>query len=137
MTDSAGTVYSNTAHQYAECSNKGLCDRTLGECMCLPGYEGAACQRASCPSQLASSNIAYSVFNMQSPFGNQFSSFSTSYVPSAESVFIGNSPSSSLKPDCSGHGVCQTISSMASSNGDDTYKLWDKDSSMGCVCDPG
>ena len=32
-----------------ECSNKGKCDRTTGECQCYDGYDGVACQRASCP----------------------------------------------------------------------------------------
>lgn len=32
-----------------ECSNKGKCDRSSGECQCYDGYDGVACQRASCP----------------------------------------------------------------------------------------
>jgi len=40
---------SNEAHFYMECSNKGLCDRKSGECECFDGYDGASCQRASCP----------------------------------------------------------------------------------------
>jgi hypothetical protein len=36
-------------HFYMECSNKGICDRVLGECDCFTGYEGTACIRASCP----------------------------------------------------------------------------------------
>lgn len=39
----------DTAHYYMECSNKGRCDRTTGECQCFDGYDGVACQRASCP----------------------------------------------------------------------------------------
>lgn len=39
----------NSAHYYMECSNKGRCDRTTGECQCFEGYDGVACQRASCP----------------------------------------------------------------------------------------
>ncbi len=27
----------------AECSNRGLCDRTSGECACFRGYAGSAC----------------------------------------------------------------------------------------------
>jgi len=50
MENSRGVALSNTAHYYMECSNKGLCDKTSGTCACLPGYEGSACQRASCPS---------------------------------------------------------------------------------------
>jgi hypothetical protein len=41
----------NQAHYYAECSNKGLCDRKTGECKCFDGYEGKACRRAACPDQ--------------------------------------------------------------------------------------
>lgn len=32
-----------------ECSNKGTCNRATGECECYEGYDGSACQRASCP----------------------------------------------------------------------------------------
>lgn len=39
----------NSAHFYMECSNKGTCNRETGVCECLEGYDGAACQRASCP----------------------------------------------------------------------------------------
>jgi len=37
------------AHFYRECSNKGICDRSTGQCDCFPGYEGEGCQRTSCP----------------------------------------------------------------------------------------
>jgi len=50
MKDSAGNVGTNTAHYYRECSNKGICDRSSGECECFDGYDGSSCQRASCPS---------------------------------------------------------------------------------------
>ncbi len=50
MKDSRGSLQTNTAHEYVECSNKGKCDRRLGDCICLPGYDGSACQRAACPS---------------------------------------------------------------------------------------
>ena len=53
MVDSESNVLSNTAHAYMECSNKGLCDRTAGICGCFTGYDGSACQRASCPSSSA------------------------------------------------------------------------------------
>jgi len=39
----------NSAHYYMECSNKGKCNRETGECECFDGYDGSACQRASCP----------------------------------------------------------------------------------------
>ena len=37
-------------HKYAECSNRGVCDRESGECECFPGYEGKACARTTCPN---------------------------------------------------------------------------------------
>lgn len=49
MYDTDGNVVPNTAHEYRECSNKGICDRSSGSCQCFAGYEGSACQRASCP----------------------------------------------------------------------------------------
>lgn len=49
MEDSDLKELTNSAHYYMECSNKGKCDRTTGECQCYDGYDGVACQRASCP----------------------------------------------------------------------------------------
>jgi hypothetical protein len=50
MVDSGNGAISESAHYYMECSNKGICDRKTGECECFDGYEGTACQRASCPN---------------------------------------------------------------------------------------
>ncbi len=49
MEDSDLNQLTNSAHYYMECSNKGKCDRSSGECQCYDGYDGVACQRASCP----------------------------------------------------------------------------------------
>ena len=38
------------AHNPAECSNMGVCDRSTGLCSCRTGFEGKACERKSCPS---------------------------------------------------------------------------------------
>jgi hypothetical protein len=92
MQDSDLQELSNTAHYYMECSNKGRCDRSTGECQCFDGYDGVACQRASCPG---------------------------------------------FPHSCSGHGVCKTISQLANSDYENIYKLWDRDSTMGCECDKG
>lgn len=50
MKDSRGNVLTESAHYYRECSNKGICDRSSGDCECFEGYDGSACQRASCPT---------------------------------------------------------------------------------------
>jgi len=89
MTDSAGDALDNTAHYYMECSNKGICDRKVGECDCFDGYEGSSCQRASCPN------------------------------------------------DCSGHGTCEHIKTLAALDFGNIYDLWDAEMTMGCLCDAG
>lgn len=49
MQDSDLADQSNSGHFYMECSNKGICNRETGNCECFDGYDGSACQRASCP----------------------------------------------------------------------------------------
>jgi hypothetical protein len=39
------------AHNPAECSNMGACDRSSGVCECRTGWDGTACDRLRCPSQ--------------------------------------------------------------------------------------
>ena len=38
----------NSAHRTAECSNRGICDRDTGACVCHEGFEGLSCHRALC-----------------------------------------------------------------------------------------
>lgn len=128
MADTSGAVLDDTAHDYMECSNKGLCDRLKGECECLPGYDGTACQRASCPSNVLSttpgtsrndkSNIAFKVFN-------------------AGTAFSGRASENTQHRQCNGHGTCMTIETLAHLDNENVYSLWDKDVTMGCKCDPG
>ena len=61
MVDSANNQLSNTAHYYMECSNKGLCDRGSGSCECFEGYEGSACQRASCPADCSGHGVCNTI----------------------------------------------------------------------------
>ena len=43
-------IGTDTAHQLAECSNRGLCNRRDGRCNCMPGFTGTACERLECQS---------------------------------------------------------------------------------------
>ncbi|KUF92317.1 hypothetical protein AM588_10003586 [Phytophthora nicotianae] len=38
------------AHYYAECGNRGTCDRATGECTCDSGFIGSGCRRMQCPN---------------------------------------------------------------------------------------
>ena len=42
-------ISEDTAHQEAECSGRGICDRSSGSCSCDAGFGGNACQRMECP----------------------------------------------------------------------------------------
>jgi len=44
IVDSQNNIILNSAHDYMECSNKGICDRSSGLCACFPEYDGSACQ---------------------------------------------------------------------------------------------
>lgn len=41
-------IANEVAHQPAECSARGLCNRKTGVCACDVGFEGQACERRSC-----------------------------------------------------------------------------------------
>lgn len=56
------------AHFYAECSNKGICNRKDGLCECFSGYEGEGCERTTCPG-LTEAGLTCSGHGVcQSPF---------------------------------------------------------------------
>lgn len=93
FSNSRDELIPQTGHEYVECSNKGFCDRDMGQCRCLSGYEGSACQRMSCP-----------IFQSKT---------------------------------CNERGVCRRIQDIAEMVYDgNVYDLWDRHTTMGCVCDP-
>eukprot|EP01035_Chromulina_nebulosa_P025316 gene25316-33047_t len=45
----------------AECSNRGTCDRSTGECSCMNGFTGSACDRLECNLNCNGGGICYSM----------------------------------------------------------------------------
>jgi hypothetical protein len=94
-------------HKYAECSNRGICDRDTGECECFPGYEGKACKRTSCPNDCSGHGRCLTIENM--PF----------YVTSSPWYH---------KPSKFYNQKAVTFK--------DSYHKWDYGKTRGCQCDP-
>lgn len=72
-------------HRYAECANRGICNRETGECECFPGYEGKGCQRTTCPNDCSGhgrctyiQNLPYAA--VAADFVDDYYNFQTAYT---------------------------------------------------------
>ena len=54
------------AHASAECSNRGLCDRSTGKCTCMDGFGGSACERMTCNANCNGNGKCYSLNKLAS-----------------------------------------------------------------------
>jgi len=104
-------------HFYAECSNKGLCDRKTGVCDCFDGFGGSACARATCPNDCSGHGTCESIKELAEMRGYDFT---------GHDVVTARTPSGT-----SGTDYDPVIQESYS------YDLWDADKTMGCKCDPG
>jgi len=55
------------AHFYSECSGKGSCDRSTGECECYDGYEGEGCTRTACPNACSGHGVCVRLGDLPEP----------------------------------------------------------------------
>ena len=108
------------AHQLAECSNRGLCDRTKGTCSCEAGrFEGRACERRTCPNMCSGRGRCESM-----------KSYATMRDP-GELITQCASSDICVNSDCSetNYEKCKTVHKYEN--------VWDADMMYGCVCDDG
>ncbi|OQR92784.1 hypothetical protein ACHHYP_03203 [Achlya hypogyna] len=50
-------TYSDDAHYYAECGNRGQCDRSTGICNCDSDFSGSGCRRMRCPNDCSGHGV--------------------------------------------------------------------------------
>jgi len=94
-------------HKYAECANRGICNRQTGECECFDGYEGKGCQRTSCPNDCSGHGTCEFIDSLgfaNTPFSNTFRGASPGFFVQDPKTF--------------------------------PVATWDTQKTRGCVCDP-
>jgi len=96
-------------HNYAECSNRGVCNRGTGECMCFDGYSGKACQRSSCPNDCSGHGTCEYIEQL-------------SFASTIGDYYDGSTTAK------------KKIGQRAVTFED--AKIWDNHKNMMCVCDP-
>ena len=111
----------NSAHYYAECSNKGVCDRKTGECKCFDGYEGKGCRRSTCPEGCSGHGTCEYIDELAVDFYNRRGgpvNAATTATSAALSNYVTDSDNS------------RSFTGFL-------YQLWDAQKIQGCKCDLG
>jgi len=61
--DAAPTA-TNSHNTYAECSDRGICNRKTGTCACFSGYDGKGCRRTTCPNDCSSHGVCRTIHEL-------------------------------------------------------------------------
>jgi hypothetical protein len=99
-----------STHNYAECAAKGICDRELGECECMAGFEGKGCARQTCMD--GCSGHGKCEFMEELTFGTVYNDYYDASTTAYNGVGVG-----AVRPS-------------------KDYS-WDVDRARACVCDAG
>jgi hypothetical protein len=107
-------------HGYMECSGKGICDRSSGECECFDGYTGKGCQRHTCPNDCSGHGTCEYIEEMT--YGT------------TPGIYWGAYGAASDSPGNVGYdGIYKTPKAFTRTSS----KMWDHHKSMACHCDAG
>jgi len=107
-------------HKYMECSGKGICDRSTGDCECFEGYTGKGCQRHTCPNDCSGHGTCEYIEELT--YGTVPGLYWAAYGSKSESV-------GSVGYD----GIYKTGKTFSGRSA----LLWDHHKSMACNCDAG
>jgi len=103
-----------------ECSGRGSCDRSSGECACEAGYGGSACQRTVCPNNCNGHGTCQTLNQLADDFSHNADS-------GVASVLFATPDSSNDCDECTG----------TQNTGAQYDSAWDATRSAGCKCDAG
>merc|ERR1719262_1732101 len=128
----------NQAHYYAECGNKGLCDRKTGECKCFDGYEGKGCRRSTCPDACSGHGTCEYIEELAGDYQDR------RYGPGNWMQDMSCESARSTLADSSACKTGNLITSAVTARHANTdvshghlYQLWDAGKIQGCKCDLG
>lgn len=131
----------NQAHYYAECGNKGKCDRKTGECDCFEGYEGKGCRRSTCPNGCNGHGTCELIEEMAGDFADRRNGPGHKYKDLTCSNQQDNDPGTGTESSCT-MGVSYATNVVARTANSDKYhghlyQLWDAGKIQVCKCDLG
>ena len=70
--DETDPDYNNAHKDNVECSDRGSCNRDTGVCECVPGWEGSACHKSSCPNECSGHGVCQSNLAFAKDAGARF-----------------------------------------------------------------
>jgi len=111
----------NQAHYYAECSNKGVCDRKTGECKCFDGYEGKGCRRSTCPEGCSGHGTCEYIDELAVDFEDRRTGPGYNKMTTSDTTLSNAVVDSDNSRKVNGY----------------LYQLWDAQKIQGCKCDLG